>query len=126
MEVRFSSPTCSSCLQRPFCTRSVKAPRVLKIRPREQFKALQSARLRQTTKEFKQNYSQRAGVEGTISYRTRALGLRRSRYLGLAKTHLQHIATAAAINLSRLMDWYRGHPTERTRTSRFAALALTG
>jgi hypothetical protein len=32
----------------------------------------------------------------------RAFGLRRSRYRGLAKTHLQHVATAAAIDLGRL------------------------
>ena len=125
VEVRFSSQSCASCVQRCLCTRSVKAPRVLKFRPQAQFEALQAARLRQTTNEFKQNYSQRAGVEGTISQGTRAFELRRSRYLGLAKTHLQHIATAAAMNLSRLMDWFDGHLPERTRTSRFAALALT-
>ena len=62
-------------------------------------------------------------MEGTISQGTRAFGLRRSRYLGMAKTHLQHVATAAAINLSRLMDWFRDHLPERTRTSPFAALA---
>lgn len=126
VEVRFDSKTCACCSQRPLCTRSVKAPRVLKLKPQVQFEALQSARRRQTTNEFKQNYNQRAGVEGTISQGTRAFGLRRSRYLGLAKTHLQHVATAAAINLSRLMDWFRDSPPERTRTSRFAALALTG
>ena len=126
VEVRFDSKTCACCPQRPLCTRSVKAPRVLKFKPQAQFEALQSARRRQTTHEFKQNYNQRAGIEGTISQGTRAFGLRRSRYLGLAKTHLQHVATAAAINLSRLMDWFRDHPPEKTRTSRFAALALTG
>lgn len=126
VEVRFDSKTCAWSPQRSLCTRSVKAPRVLKLRPQAQFEALQSARLRQTTDEFKQNYNQRAGVEGTISQGTRAFGLRRSRYLGLAKTHLQHVATAAAINLSRLMDWFRDYTPEKTRTSRFAGLALTG
>ena len=29
-------------------------------------------------------------------------GLYRSRYVGLAKTHLQHVATAAALNVARL------------------------
>jgi hypothetical protein len=32
------------------------------------------------------------------------LGMRRTRYRGLLKTHLQHIATATAINLQRLVD----------------------
>jgi transposase len=52
----------------------------------------------------------------------RAFGLRRSRYRGLAKTHLQHVATAAAINLERLAAWFRAVP-RAARTSRFAALA---
>ena len=42
---------------------------------------------------------------------------------GLARTHLQHVATAAAIDLARLGDWFRAIPRAATRTSRFAALA---
>jgi transposase len=53
----------------------------------------------------------------------RAFGLRRSRYRGLARTHLQHVATAAAIDLARLGDWFRAIPRAATRTSRFATLA---
>jgi transposase len=41
-------------------------------------------------------------VEGTISQAVRAFGLRRTRYIGLAKTHLQHVLTAIAFNLARL------------------------
>jgi transposase len=41
----------------------------------------------------------------------------------LAKTRLQHVATAAAVNLGRLGDWFRAIPRTATRTSRFAALA---
>jgi transposase len=53
----------------------------------------------------------------------RAFGLRCSRYLGLAKTRLQHVATAAAVNLERLAAWLQAIPRATTRTSRFAALA---
>jgi transposase len=42
---------------------------------------------------------------------------------GIVKTHLQHIATAAAINLDRLVTWLEEVPRALTRTSRFAALA---
>jgi hypothetical protein len=42
---------------------------------------------------------------------------------GLARTRLQHVATAAAIDLGRLGDWFRSIPRAATRTSRFAALA---
>jgi transposase len=49
--------------------------------------------------------------------------LRRSRSIGLAKTHAQHVITATAINLSRLLAWLMGIPLDGTRVSRFAALA---
>jgi transposase len=41
----------------------------------------------------------------------------------LAKTHLQHILTAAAINISRVDAWYTAKKRAHTRVSRFAALA---
>jgi hypothetical protein len=56
----------------------------------------------------------------------RAFGLRQARYRGLAKTRLQHVATATAINLVRLADWLNHAPRAPTRCSRFAALAPTG
>jgi transposase len=68
-------------------------------------------------------YNHRAGIEGTISQGVRAFDLRQTRYRGLAKTHLQHIATATAINLDRLVAWLEEVPRALTRTSRFAALA---
>ena len=36
---------------------------------------------------------------------------------------LQQIATAAAMNIDRLFDWFQKVPRAKTRTSRFAALA---
>src|SRR5215210_4772618 len=45
-------------------------------------------------------YRRRAGVEGTLSQGVRAFGMRRSRYIGLAKTGPQQVCTAAAINVS--------------------------
>src|SRR3954453_3263410 len=44
----------------------------------------------------------RAGIEGCLSQAMRLCGLRRSRYVGLAKAHLQHVASAAALNVVRL------------------------
>ena len=71
----------------------------------------------------KQLYKRRAGIEGTISQGVRGCDLRHARYRGLAKTHLQQIATAAAMNIDRLFDWFQEVPRAKTRTSRFAALA---
>jgi transposase len=42
---------------------------MLKFRLQEPHLALQAARTRQTTDEFKQRYATRAGVEGTVSFR---------------------------------------------------------
>lgn len=60
-----------------------------------------------------------AGIEGTLSEGVRGFGLRRCRYTGLAKARLQHVATAAAINIYRISDWLGGVPRAATRTSRF-------
>jgi len=54
-----------------------------------------------------------------IRRRVRSMGLRRSRYIGLRKTHLGHVAIAAAINVIQLMSWLRGEAPEQTRTSAF-------
>lgn len=122
IEVHFERADCAVCPARKQCTRGKKDPRLLKLRPQEQHQALQAARVDQATHEFKLSYAKRAGVEGTISQGTRSFDLRRSRYIGLAKTYLQHVATACAINLSRLMAWFQQVPKAKTRISRFAAL----
>ena len=89
---------CLTCPVRSQCTRSKVNPRGLTLMIREDYEALADARIRQTTAEFKQQYFLRSGIEGTISQGVRGFELRQSRYIGLAKTRLQHILTAAAIN----------------------------
>jgi transposase len=120
--VQFSSKDCQPCSARSLCTRS-KRRRAMGFRPREQYEALQAARQRLESEAGKQLYNRRAGIEGTISQGVRAFGMRQTRYRGLAKTHLQHVATAAAINLDRLIAWFDDIPRATTRISRFAALA---
>ena len=95
---------------------------MLALLPRREHEALAAARAREGTAEGRRFYAQRQGVEATLSQGVRAFGLRRARYRGLAKTGLQHVATAAAINLDRLAAWFAERPLARTRTSRFAAL----
>ena len=68
------------------------------MRPQAQHQALQAARRRQQTPAFAKQYALRQGIEATISQGVRAFGMRRSRYIGLDKTHLQQIGIAAAIN----------------------------
>jgi transposase len=124
IRIQFGKQDCLVCPCRSQCTTASTNPRQLVVRPQAQFEAIQAARQRQQTQEFKERYAIRAGIEGTISQGVRAFDLRRSRYIGLAKTHLQHVITATAINVSRLLAWMRGIPLEGTRVSRFAALAF--
>jgi transposase len=120
----FAKSDCRQCATRAQCVRSQVLGRTLGFHPREQHIALQNARQRQKTEEFKQAYARRSGVEGTISQGTRRSDLRHARYVGLAKTHLQHVFTAVAIDLMRVADWLDSTQRAQTRCSRFAALAI--
>ena len=123
--VQFRAADCRACTSRARCTRarSKHQGRALALLPRSEHEALAAARTREGTADGKRLYAQRNGVEGTLSQAVRAFGLRRARYRGLAKTSLQHRATAAALNLDRIAAWFAGRPLATTRTSRFAALA---
>ncbi|KYC40141.1 hypothetical protein WA1_00655 [Scytonema hofmannii PCC 7110] len=124
IEVVFERKTCAKCPVRSDCTSAQTAPRKIKLRPREEYDALQQRRDQQQTPEFQQHYARRSGVEGTISQAVGRFDLRRTRYFGLAKTHLQHVATACAINLTRFFAW-SNHPIKaKTRTSSFATLRV--
>ena len=121
--VRFSLQDCRPCHARPLCSRTTDPGRRLHLPSQEPFEALQAARTWYASEEGRQRYQCRAGVEGTLAQGVRAFGLRRTRYRGLEKTHLQHVAIAAAINIDRIVAWLEERPRATTRTSRFAALA---
>ena len=123
--VQFRQETCRVCPVRVRCTRSQDNPRELTLHTREEHEALHQARRRQQTAEFQSHYGRRAGIEGAISQATVQRAMRRSRYIGLQKTHLQHLLTAASMNLTRALAWWQGVPTAQTRRSPFAALAPT-
>lgn len=122
IEVRFATQDCQACPLRAQCTQAKTAPRKLKFRSQQMHEALTNHRIAQLTPEFKQRYQQRAGVEGTIAQACNKYQMRRSRYIGLARTHLQHVLTATALNFSRLINWLNQKPTAKTRISHFAAL----
>jgi transposase len=121
IRIGFSSKDCTSCPLRSRCTKAQKGARYLGIRPQAQFEALTQQRQALDTT-WKTLYKKRSGVEGTLSQGVRAFGLRRSRYIGQVKTHLQHLAIGAAYNLSRLGDWLQKKPRSQTRQSRFLRL----
>ena len=120
MEIVFAAQTCAVCPVRSDCTRSQTTGRVLHVRPQAAHEALQARRREQQTPEFRQQYALRSGIEGTLSQGVRAMGLRRARYDGLARTHLQQVLTATAINLVRIDAVLTHVPRGKTRRSHFA------
>ncbi|MDQ5851535.1 MAG: transposase, partial [Chloroflexota bacterium] len=122
IHVEFDRQICGTCAQRPACTRSQTTGRELTIRPQAQHSALLVARQRQTSEDFKEQYAVRAGIEGTISEGVHSCSLRRARYIGQARTHLQHILTAVGLNVQRIAAWFAECPRATTRRSQFVML----
>lgn len=118
----FHKKDCSVCPVRADCTRNQTQRRSLTVNAQPYHEAIQAARARQQTEEFKEQYQARAGIEGTISQAVHVTGLRKARYRGMAKTRLQHYATAAAMNVLRLGAWWLERPRAKTRQSPFLAL----
>jgi transposase len=123
IQVLFPKAICAACEVRSLCTRSKSGPRELTLHLQAQHEAIQAARERQETQAFKASYKRRAGIEGTMSQAAFALGIRRTRYRGLQKTHFHHLAVAIAINLQRFVNWVWEVPRSKTRQSHFARLA---
>ena len=124
IRVRFPQATCQACPFHAQCTRS--PARVLILQPTEQtYRALQEARQRQLTPEFRMVYAKRAGVEGTIAQAVRSCEMRRARYIGGKKLRLQAFLTATALNVLRACEWLLGRKHASTPVSRFAKLVAT-
>jgi len=70
---------------------------------------LQAGRARDSQADWSLLCNQRAGIEDT-------------RYVGLAKTHLQHVFIATAMNLSRIVNWLNEVPLAQTRRAAFERL----
>jgi transposase len=88
IRVNFASSTCKICPHRVHCIDAGGVRRTLTLQMPELQIALQATRQREKSAEFRKEYGKRAGIEGTISQAVRAFDLRRSRYIGSAKTYL--------------------------------------
>jgi transposase len=117
IEVKFARSACGACPVLARCTRTAEGRRSLTLRPCPQHAALAAAREQQATGAFARLYAQRAGIEGTMGQAVTAYGLRRARYVGQPKTHLQNILTAVAINFVRVAAWLAETPRQTTRRS---------
>jgi transposase len=119
----FRQPDCRPCPDRARCTRSEANARHVTFLPRRQQQTQQRLRAEQSTDDWRQRYALRCGVESLISQASRLSDLHQARYRGLAKTHLQHVLTALAINLVRVDAWLTGVATTGSWTSRLVRLA---
>ena len=124
IRVRFPQAACQAC---PFHTQCTHSPaRVLILQPNEQaYRALQEARARELTPEFRAVYAKRAGVEGTIAQAVRTCEMRRARYIGSKKLRLQAFFTATAMNVLRACAWMAEGTHASTPISRFAKLVAS-
>ena len=64
IRVEFGKSDCLACPCCSQCTTAPSNPRQLTLRPQAQFEAIQAARQRQQTQEFKERYAIRAGIGG--------------------------------------------------------------
>jgi hypothetical protein len=65
--VAFARADCSVCVRLSQCASAKGRRRTVNIKPKDLHEALQQNRQREKTKDFKEEYSKWAGVEGTIS-----------------------------------------------------------
>jgi hypothetical protein len=107
-------------IPKPESTAEFQEPAVKRVKEGKTVGAVGSGRADVTP--LRQQYAARAGGESTHEQAIRRSGLRQYRYLGEAKTHLQHLVTAVAMNLIRIGEWLAGTPMAATRCSRVAAL----
>jgi len=122
--ITFSTADCGPCPVRDLCTTSKRRRRQLTVHPRRIHHAQRDARARQDTPDWQAKYQLRAGIEGTIGQTVAVTGSRRARYRGLAKTHLEHVYSAVALNLIRLDAWWNDRPLDQGRTSHLTRLNL--
>ena len=122
--IRFSAADCGPCPRRATGTtsRAEHPRRSIAVRPAPQDTARPERRDREEREEDAREDARRAGGEGTISQGIRRCGLRRSRSIGLTKTHRGHVLTAAALNVVRVAEWLADVPRAHTRPWRFAEL----
>lgn len=99
--VRFDQRYCDPCPDRDRCTRS-REGRSINFLPRHLYERQVENLAQQQDPQWLRTYGSRAGVEGTMNEITNGHAGRHCRYRGQAKTHVQHVLTAIAINLERL------------------------
>ncbi|MFE2165466.1 transposase [Streptomyces sp. NPDC059447] len=117
--IKFDEETCRPCPVRDQCTRSKTGGRTLSLQPREGQEVFDHARLQQDDEQRRAKYGTRAGIEATIHQAVAVTGMRHARYLGLQKTHLEHVSSASTPGGTATR---RPHPCQPSRPTRPAGL----
>jgi len=113
-QFKFDQATCAACPLRARCCTG-QGGRTITMGPHHA--ALQAARERQQTADFKERYRQhRGGVEGCLSALVRGQGIRVHRYVGRAKNNLRALFVGVAVNLRRAARWLAGIRPQVRRT----------
>ncbi|MGW3659091.1 transposase [Streptomyces sp. NPDC005151] len=99
---RFTKGQCQPCPDRAQCTTSRDSARNVGFPPRGLRDLQVRVRAEQQTPDWRARYAVRSGVEGTVNEFAHGHGMRRCRYRGQSKAHLQHVFTAIAVNIERL------------------------
>jgi transposase len=99
---RFTKSQCQPCPVRAQCTTSRDSARSVGFPPKELLELQLRNRAERQEPAWHKRYAVRSGIEGTIFEFTHGHGMRRCRYRGQSKTHLQHVLTAIAVNIERL------------------------
>jgi transposase len=99
VNIQFAAATCAVCPLRSRCTTSASG-RSLHLN--EHHPLLVARRAEAQTEAFRLRMHARPAIEATLSELVRRHGLRRHRYRGAAKRHLENLLKAAACNLKRL------------------------
>ncbi len=120
VKVKFSVKDWQICSFRADCAKSKRIRRTLTILPQVQYESQRKIREREKTPEYRKEYLRRGGIEGTISQAVRGFGIRRVRYIGEAKTQVQQVVSATAINFVRINNWLQEVPPAKTRQPLFA------
>ncbi|MEU3619063.1 transposase [Streptomyces sp. NPDC006872] len=103
LSVMFPSAACRAGEDRVECTGNADGRgRHIILLPEPPQEIRTRVRREQDTRERQEHYAIRAGCEATVSETGHAHGLRHCRCHGNAKTHVQHILTAAGTNIIRL------------------------
>jgi transposase len=109
------STHCHGCALITQCVGSEQRHRTIVVG--ENHDLLQARRIEQKSEAFKERMHQRNGIEGTISELTRAHGMRRNRYRGLAKARFQNLFIATACNIKR---WLKLEGAKRDESASYS------